>query len=105
MSGGPSGGEFDEIVNKAYKTKSLAVTDASEVIAKESAANLNDRQILTITNKGPDSVFYGPAGSSIADREELVCEQYMSGPIGDCINVTFICDTGGTATIKVQEWS
>jgi hypothetical protein len=105
MSGISENGDNSEIVNTGYKSKSLAITDAIEVIAKADTSNLDFRQILTITNKGPNSVYYGPAGTSIADRDELMCEQYMTGPIGDCIDVTFICDTGETATIKVQEWS
>lgn len=105
MTGFSHSGKNDEIVNKDYKSKGIAVTDASEVIAKASTENLNFRQLLTITNDGPDDVFYGPPGSSIADRDRLTCYQFMSLPFGDCINVTFICNTGESATIKVQEAS
>ena len=105
MSGIPGGGEFDEIVNSDYKSKALVITDAIEVIAKESTSNLTDRQILTITNAGNKRVYYGPTGSSVANRDVLLKGQFMSIPVGDCIDVTFICDTGDSTTIKVQEWS
>jgi hypothetical protein len=108
MAGLSENPDNSEIVNTDYTTKALAITDASEVTANNTGvadANLDFRQILTITNVGPDNVYYGPQGSSVADRDVLYCDQYISGPIGDCINMTFICDTGETATIKVQEWS
>ena len=105
MAGPNGGGEFDEIVNEDYKSKALVITDAIEVIAKADTGNLDYRQILTITNNGDDDVYYGPTGTTVANRDKLVPCQFMSIPVGECIDVTFICDTGETATIIVQEWS
>jgi hypothetical protein len=94
-----------DIVNTGYTSTALVITDAAEVIANDGINNLDNRQILTITNKGPNIVYYGPTGTTIANRDTLKKTQFLSAPIGDCIDMTFICDTGQTATIVVQEFS
>ena len=98
-------GKNDEVSNNEYKSKSKAVGDTTEVLAAESTSNLAGRQILTLSNHGPNTVYYGPTGTAIADREKLECGQFMSVPVGDCVDVTLLTNTGEPATVIIQEWS
>lgn len=97
-----------DVLNREYKSKGLNVTDAADVIANINGTagnNLAKRQAVTVTNAGPDRVYYGEAGSAIADRDYLEPQQFFVAPAGPRIDIAFKCDTGKTANIRIQEWS
>jgi hypothetical protein len=97
------GGEYNDVINDGYTSKTLSITAAAEVNAYTGSANLAGREILTLKNKGSKRVYFGPTGTAIADRDYLEKGESVSLPAGENILVTLICDTGDTASVVVQE--
>jgi hypothetical protein len=100
MSGLSSTGEYSDVMQDGYVSGSVSVS-TSAIEAKVGASRLTNREALTITNKGPGSVWYGPSGVTTATGDELKKNQLVSLPLGD-IGVFLIKDSG-TAVVIVQE--
>ena len=104
MSGEGINPEFSDVLNDGYVAGAKAITDASEVELKIGGANLVGREVITVTNEGPNSVWYGPiTKANPTDGDELKKGQFLSIPLGECLSIYMKCDTGQSATIKVQE--
>ncbi len=97
-------GEFDDVNNNGYVSGAVAVT-AVATEAKVGATRLSGREVITITNKGPKTLYYGPAGVTSTTGDPLYKDQFVSLPYGDNIAVFVICAGGDTATAIVQESS
>ena len=93
-----------DVNNTDYLSGSVAVS-TTQIEAKVGGAPLDKRQGITITNKGPNTLYYGPTGVTAATGDPLVKNQFVSIPAGDCISIFMICDTGQSATAIVQEIS
>lgn len=95
-------GEFDDVNNNGYVSGSVAVTSVA-VEAKVGASRLSGREVITITNKGNKTVYYGPSGVTSTSGDILYKDQFVSLPFGDSIGVFIICGAGDTSTVIVQE--
>lgn len=95
-------GEFDDVNNESYVSGAVAVTSVA-VEAKVGANRLSGREVLTITNKGAKTVYYGPSGVTSATGDPLFKDQYVSLPTGDAVGVFVVCAGADTATVIVQE--
>jgi hypothetical protein len=98
-------GEFDDVNSEGYVSGPVSVT-AVAVEAKVGASRLYGREVITITNNGPKTVYYGPSGvtaSGAGVGDKLYKDQFVSLSIGDGIGVFVICGAGETATVTVQE--
>ena len=97
-----NGGELDDVNNDGYVSGSVAVTSVA-VEAKVGASRLYGREIITLTNKGPKTVYYGPSGVTSTTGDTLLKGQFVSLPFGDNVPVYIICAAAETATVIVQE--
>ncbi len=97
-------GELDDVNNNSYLSGAVNVT-SSAVEAKVGANRLEGRELLTITNKGSKTVYYGPAGVTSTTGDPLYKDQFVSLPFGDNIAVYVVCAGADTATVIVQESS
>lgn len=97
-----SGGELDDVNNDNYVAGPVSVGSV-QIEAKVGLSRLYGREILTITNTGPNVVYYGPTGVIPGSGDSLKKGQFISLPYGDNIAVFLICASGQTATVKVQE--
>lgn len=95
-------GEFNDVNNESYVSGAVAVTSVA-IEAKVGATRLSGREVITITNKGPKTVYYGPAGVTTTTGDPLYKEQFVSLPFGDNVAVHVICAATETATVIVQE--
>ena len=95
-----------QITNKGsslvYDSDVLPVGDTIEVSAVTPTAN-DLRDTVMITNQGPNEVLYGPPGKAKSKRDVLFKNQFLVLPFEKALDVTFICDTGKSATIAIQE--
>lgn len=94
--------EFSDVDNDGYVSNAVAVTSTA-VEAKAGAAKLSKREGITITNKGPSKVYYGPLGVTDVTGDVLYKDQFVSLPLGDQIAIYVVCSTGQTSTVIVQE--
>jgi hypothetical protein len=94
--------EFSDVNNESYVSGAVAVTSVA-VEAKVGASRLSSREVITITNKGAKTVYYGPSGVSSTTGDPLYKDQFVSLPYGDNIGVFVVCASGDTATVIVQE--
>lgn len=102
MSGISYSPEFADVDNDGYVSGAVAVS-TSAVEAKVGASRLAGREGITITNKGPNRVYYGPSGVTTATGDYLEKNQFASFPLGDQVGLFLICATGQSATVIVQE--
>ena len=102
MSGISYNPEFSDVDNDGYVSGTVSVT-AVATEAKVGANRLVGREGITITNNGPDKVYYGPSGVTAASGDVLLKNQFISLPLGETIGIYVVCDTGKTATVIVQE--
>ena len=93
-----------DVNNTDYQTASVAVT-TSQVEAKVGGAPLDSRQLLTITNKGTNTLYYGPTGVTSSTGDLLFKNQSVSIPIGPDLSIFMICASGKSATAIIQEYS
>jgi len=104
MSGGaliPSG-EYDDVNNDGYVSGAVSVTSVA-IEAKVGASKLAGREWITITNKGPKTLYYGPAGVTTTSGDFLYKDQFVSLNHGELIAVFLVCAGADTATAIVQE--
>jgi hypothetical protein len=94
--------ELSDVNNDGYVSGPVSVTSV-QVEAKVDLTRLSGRECLTITNKGPNKVWYGPSGVTTDSGDYLLKDQFVSLPIGEGLGVFLICSTGQTATVVVQE--
>lgn len=94
--------EFADVMNDAYVSGSVSVS-TSQVEAKVGANRLTGREVLHITNKGTNRVYFGPSGVTVSTGDFLEKNQSVAIAVGDGIGVFLICDTGQSATVIVQE--
>jgi hypothetical protein len=102
MSGITYNPEYADVDNDGYVSGAVAVS-TSQVEAKVGANRLVGREGITITNKGPNRLYFGPSGVTSTTGDYLDKNQFVSIPIGDQIGVYLICATGQSATAIVQE--
>jgi hypothetical protein len=93
-----------DVVDTDYQTASVAVS-TSQVEAKTDTSTLDSRQLLTISNKGPNTLYYGPSGVTASTGDFLLRGQTVALYVGPNISVYMICATGKSATAIVQEYS
>jgi len=94
--------EFSDVNNEGYVSGSVAVTSIV-IEAKVGANRLSGREVITITNKGSKTLYYGPSGVTTITGDPLFKDQFVSLPFGDAIGVFLICAGTDTATAIVQE--
>lgn len=94
--------ELADVDNDNYLTGVVSV-GSTQVEAKVGVGRLSRREGITLTNKGPNRVFYGPTGVTVSTGDYLDKNQFVSLPLGESIGVFLICDTGKTASVVVQE--
>ena len=94
--------DLSDVNGDGYVSGSVAVTSVA-VEAKVGASRLYGREAITITNKGPKTLYYGPSGVTVATGDPLFKDQFVSLPIGDTIGVFLITSGADTATAIVQE--
>jgi len=94
--------ELADVDNNGYVSAAVSVS-TTQVEAKAGATNLAGREGITITNKGPNRVYYGPSGVTSANGDYLEKNQFASLPLGEYVTVYLICATGQSATVIVQE--
>lgn len=94
--------EFSDVTNESYVSGPVSVT-STPIEAKVGADRLSGRETITITNKGPNVLYYGPAGVTPASGDVLFKDQFVSLPYGDNIAVYVVTAGAHTATIIVQE--
>jgi len=102
MSGITYDPELSDVNNDGYVSGSVAVS-TTQVEAKVGTSRLTGREVLTITNKGPNPIYYGPTGVTVATGDVLYKGQFVSFPLGSSIAVFMICDTAQSAVAIVQE--
>jgi hypothetical protein len=102
MSGLSSTGEYSDVMQDGYVSGPVTVS-TSAIEAKVGGSRLTNREALTITNQGPGSIWFGPAGVTTSTGDELKKDQSVSLPIGD-IGV-FMIKNSGSATVIVQEFA
>jgi hypothetical protein len=102
MSGITFDPEFSDVNNDGYVSGSISVS-TTQVEAKVGTNRLVGREVLTITNNGPNVVYYGPTGVTATTGDKLLKGQFLSTPLGSAIGLFLICATGQTATVIVQE--
>lgn len=102
MSGISYNPEFADVDNDAYVSGAVSVTSTA-VEAKVGANRLTGREAITVLNKGPNRVYFGPSGVTTTTGSILEKNQYLSMPLGDSIALFLICASGETATAIVQE--
>jgi hypothetical protein len=96
--------ELADVDNDGYVSGPVSVAGTA-VEAKVGASRLVGREFITITNKGPKTVYYGPSGVTSTTGDVLYKGQFVSMPMGDQIGVFVICAGADTATVIVQEGS
>ena len=94
--------ELSDVENDSYVSGVVAVS-TTQVEAKVGASRLTGRECITVTNKGPNRVYYGPSGVTVATGDSLLKDQFVSFSLGDAIGLFLICDTGQSASVVVQE--
>lgn len=94
--------EFADVDNDGYVSGPVSVT-STPTEAKVGTNRLTGREQITITNKGPNPVYYGPTGVTNTTGDILYKDQFVSLPFGFDIAVFVVCATGQTATVIVQE--
>lgn len=102
MSGISYSPEFSDVDNDGYVSGTVSVT-AVAVEAKVGASRLIGREGITITNKGPNVVYYGPAGVTSSTGDLLYKDQFVSLPLGESIAIYVVCTSGQSSTVIVQE--
>jgi len=95
-------GEFNDVNNESYISGPVSATSVA-IEAKVGATRLSGREVITITNKGPKTLYYGPSGVTVATGDPLFKDQFVSLPFGDAIAVFLITSGADTATAIVQE--
>jgi hypothetical protein len=96
--------EFSDVDNDAYVSGTVAVTSVA-VEAKVGTTRLTKREGISITNKGPDKVYYGPLGVTDLTGDYLAKDQNVSFPFGDQLGIYVIVSAGKNATVIVQEFA
>ena len=94
--------EFSDVDNDGYVSGVVSVS-TTQVEAKVGANRLVGREALTLTNKGPNRVYYGPTGVTSATGDYLEKNQFLSIPLGESLALFLICATGQSASVVVQE--
>ena len=94
--------EFSDVDNDGYVSGPVSVTNVA-IEAKVGANRLANREGITITNNGPNTVYYGPSGVTTSTGDLLYKNQFVTLPLGENIGVFLICATAQTATVIVQE--
>jgi hypothetical protein len=102
MSGISYNPEFSDVDNDGYASGAVAVS-TTQVEAKVGASRLVGREGLTITNKGPNPVYYGPSGVTSTTGDVLLKNQFVSLPFGEAVAVFMICAAGQSASVIIQE--
>jgi hypothetical protein len=102
MSGISYNPEFADVDNDGYVSGTVSVSSTA-VEAKVGANRLTGREGITLTNSGPNTVYYGPSGVTSATGDVLYKNQFVSLPFGETIGVFVVCATGQGATVIVQE--
>lgn len=104
MSGGINvNPDFSDVVNNTYVTGSVSV-GTTEIEAKVGGSPVDDRQIVTIHNKGPKEIFYGPTGLTSSTGTPLKKNQFACIPVGPDISV-FMLTASSSSTVIVQEYA
>ena len=96
--------EYSDVDNDGYASGAVSVS-TTQIEAKVGASRMVGREAITITNKGPNTLYYGPTGVTSTTGDVLYKDQYVSLPIGASLGVFLICVTGQSATAIVQELS
>lgn len=94
--------EFSDVNNESYVSGPVSVNNVA-IEAKVGATRLSGREVVTITNKGPKTVYYGPSGVTTVTGDVLYKDQFVSLPFGDAVAVFVITSGADTATVIVQE--
>lgn len=102
MSGITYNPEFADVTEDGYVSGAVAIS-TTEVEAKVGASRLVGREGITITNKGPNTLYYGPTGVTVTTGDTLLKGQFVSLPLGEALGLFMICATGQSATAIVQE--
>ncbi len=102
MSGISYNPELADVDNDGYASGSVSV-GVTQIEAKVGVNRLAGREGLTITNKGPNPVYYGPTGVTSTTGDVLLKNQFVSLPFGESVAVFLICAAGQSATVIVQE--
>lgn len=97
-------GEFNDVNNENYVSGPISATSVA-VEAKVGANRLSGREVITLTNKGPKTIYYGPTGVTPTTGDPLFKDQYVSLPMGDQVAVFVVTSGADTATVIVQEQS
>ena len=102
MSGLNNSSEYNDVYGDGYVSDSVSVT-TSAIEAKVGGSRLANREGVTVTNKGPQTVYYGPSGVTSSTGDVLYKDQSVSLPLGD-IEIFLITSTS-SATVIVQEFA
>ena len=100
MSGIQESSDRSDVVESAYVSGTLSVTTTA-VEAKVGASRLAGRQILSIHNNGPGTVYIGPSGVTSATGRPLAKDQSIDIPAGNV--AIFLVANSGTQSVIVQE--
>lgn len=101
------GGEFNDVLNDGYVSTRTTIGNASEVEAKVGGSRLSGREVITISNVGNKTVYYGPSGfssSDTADGEQLLKNQQVTIPLGD-IGIFLRCSGSDSTDVVIQEFA
>ena len=93
---------YEDVDNNGYVSGPVSVTSTA-IEAKVGANRLIGRQSITITNKGSNTLYYGPSGVTTSTGDVLYKDQFVSLPFGELIGIYLICASGQSATAIVQE--
>lgn len=102
MSGIQESSDRSDVVESAYVSGTLSVT-TSAIEAKVGANRLTGRQILSIYNAGPGTIYVGPSGVTSSTGRPIFRDQSIDMPAGN-VAVFLIAGTG-TQSVIVQELS
>jgi hypothetical protein len=97
-------GEYSDVLQDGYVTTALTVSD-TQIEAKVGSSPLENRELITVTNRGPGSIYYGPSGVTPSTGEELKKDQTVAIPLGAPLSLFLIKEAGPTSTVIVQEFA
>lgn len=96
--------ELSDVNNDGYVSGAISVTSVA-IEAKVGASSLAGRESITVLNKGPNKIYYGPSGVTTTTGSILEKNQFLSMPLGNALALFLICASGESATAIIQEIS
>ena len=94
----PDGQDMTITTAKNIKTTKISVTDTSTTHALQ-----DETLAVRIISRGPNTAYYDYAAAATTNDEPIYPKSYVSDDV-DEDEVSFICDSGNTATVHVREY-